>query len=313
MTYKILDVIPDSPEWYVKRQGGCGASDSAAILGLSKWATPLSVYKSKLGVEQEFDETTAWIGHEQEGIIGRWIEKFHPEVGRLLPGFAAQSVEYPWLFATPDALADDQGLLIPVEKKTSMEFARDSWSEGVPLYYQVQVQQQILVMDAPYGWIAVFHGGRDFELFKVMRDDGFLTDHLIPKTQEFWEQHVKALVPPEPSTSAEAVELWGGDPELSIEGGEELYDLWGAYGLMQAEQHELEDKLDGIKLELQKAMQEATALTHNGQVLFTWRPRKGATRFDHEALREDHPELHSEYIRVGEPTRTFIRKKADTK
>jgi len=161
--------------------------------------------------------------------------------------------------------------------------------------------------------LAVFHGGRDFELHKIARDDDFIDNHLVPKTREFWETHVQALVPPEPTTSQEAVDLWPGDPELTIEGGEDLLELWGAYGLMQAEQIEVTESLENVKLELQTAMQEATALTHDGQTLFTWKPRKGATRLDVEALKADHPDIHSAYLKQGAPTRTFLRKKVDDK
>jgi len=313
MSYRILDVVPDTPEWFEKRREGLGASDTAAVLGLSKWATPLSVYNSKMGVEREFDPLRAWVGHEQERTIGNWIEKFHPEVGRLLPGFAAQWTENDWLFATPDAVADDQGILIPVEKKTSHEFNRSEWENGVPFHYAVQCQQQVAVLNAPYGWMAVFHGGFDFELFKVPRDDDFIDNHLVPKTRDFWWHHVKALVAPDPSTSTEAVELWPGDPELSIEGGEDLYDLWAAYGLMQAELIEVTETLERTKLELQKAMQDATVLTYEGKELFTWRPRKGSTRLDADALKKDHPDIHAAYLKTSPPTRTFIRKKVEDK
>lgn len=294
---------------------GIGASEVAAILGLSPWQTPLGVYMAKKGIRNEIPENLAFFGHALESPIAQWIEHKHRgEVGPLSGGFSARSVEWPWLTATPDRTATGgPGVIVPIELKTSSAYSKESWADGVPLYYETQVQTQLAVLGAPFGWLAVLHGGNSPELFRVERDDDFIDNHLIPKTRAFWEEHVLANIPPEPSTSAEAVELWPGDSELSVDGGEALYDLWGAYGLMQAEQIDLSERLDGVKLELQKAMQDATQLTYGDQVLFTWKPRAGAKRLDSSALKEAHPDIVAEFTKQGEPTRTFLRKKATDK
>lgn len=308
--YEILpDFAQDSPEWHAARQEGIGASDVAAILGLSPWQTPLGVYRTKMGVPNEIPEDLAWHGHNMEPIIAKWIEDKCPEVGMLTSvGMSARSTEWQWLTASPDRLVLESHPLIPVELKTSSAFSKESWADGVPLYYAAQVQTQLAVLGAPFGWLAVNHGGPTYGLYRIERDEEFIIEHLVPKTRAFWEEHVLAQVAPEPTTTAEAVELWPGNPDLAIEGDERLYELWGAYGLMQAEQVEISERLDAVKLELQKAMQDATALTYQGRELFTWKPRKGATRFDATAFKKDHPDLAAAYTRPGSPTRTFVRK-----
>jgi len=316
MTFEILpEHVQDSEQWHEARQQGIGASEVAAILGLSPWQTPLGVYMSKKGVRNDIPENLAFFGHALEEPISQWITaKRFAEVGPLSPGLSARSVEWPWLTATPDrTVAGGPGVVIPVELKTSSAYSKESWADGVPLYYATQVQTQLAVLGAPYGWLAVLHGGNTPELFRVERDDDFINNHLIPKTRAFWEEHVLANIPPEPSTSAEAVELWPGDTELSVDGGEALYELWGAYGLMQAEAIDVAGRLDGVKLELQKAMQDATQLTYGDQVLFTWKPRAGAKRLDTSALKTAHPDIVGEFTKQGEPTRTFLRKKATDK
>lgn len=310
MSYEILPTYPqDSPEWHEARTNGIGASDVAAILGLSPWQTPLGVFRTKMGVPNEIPENLAYFGHALEAPIAQWITDKHPEVGRVAEGFAARSTVCPWLTATFDRVTGDGPHVIPIELKTSGAFGRDKWADGVPLYYAAQVQAQAFILDAPYGWLAVLHGGNEPELYRIERDDDFINDHLIPKTQEFWENHVLTQVAPEPATTAEAIELWPGNPEITVEGDERLYELWGAYGQMQAEQIELGQQLDAIKLELQKAMKDAVALTYEGRELFTWRPRDGARRFDDKAFREDFPHEAEKYMKQGNPTRTFLRKK----
>ena len=330
MTFEILpEFEQDSDQWHEARQQGIGASEVSAILGLSPWQTPLGVYMAKKGIRNEIPENLAFFGHALEEPIAQWITQKRPEVGQVQNGFSARSIEWPWLTATPDRvvgslisdprLTDERELMVagmgfaPIEIKTSSAYSKESWADGVPLYYATQVQTQLAVLGAPFGWLAVLHGGNSPELFRVERDDDFIDNHLIPKTRAFWEDHVLADVPPEPSTSAEAVELWPGDTELSVDGGEALHELWGTYGLMQAEQIDLSQRLDGVKLELQKAMQEATQLTYGDQVLFTWKPRAGAKRLDSSALKEAHPDIVAEFTKQGEPTRTFLRKKATDK
>lgn len=310
MTYEILPEYPQgSPEWHEARSHGIGASDVAAILGLSPWQTPLGVWRTKMGVPNDIPEDLAYFGHALEPVIARWIEDKRPEVGKVRGGFSARSTVVPHLTASPDRTArDENGRIVPVELKTSSAFGREKWAGGVPLFYEAQVQAQCFVLDAPFGWLAVLHGGNEPELYRIETDWEFINDHLIPKTREFWEQHVLTKDAPEPTTSSEAVELWPGDPEQVIEGDERLHELWGAYGLMQAESIQIGQDLDGMKLELQKAMQDATALTHQGRELFTWKPRAGSKRFDATTFKKDHPDLAAEYTRQGEPTRVFMRK-----
>lgn len=47
-------------EWLKNRQTGIGGSDVAAILGLSKWKTPLDVYNDKIA-ENPVEESNASI------------------------------------------------------------------------------------------------------------------------------------------------------------------------------------------------------------------------------------------------------------
>jgi putative phage-type endonuclease len=205
MTYTILPELEvDTPEWHEARRSSLGASEVAAVLGLSPWQTPLSVYMAKMGVRNEIPENLAYFGRALEPVIAKWIEDTSDEVSRLHDGFSARAEAWPWLTVSPDRITyDDESLSvhpIPVELKTSSAFGRDKWSEGVPLFYQAQVQAQIAVLDAPYGWLAVLHGGNEPELYRIERDDDFIQNHLIPKTKAFWEDHVLSQVPPEPTS-----------------------------------------------------------------------------------------------------------------
>jgi putative phage-type endonuclease len=309
MNYTVIDPAPDTAHWLRMRKQGLGASDSASVLGLSKWGTPLSVYLDKLSdaIDDSMSDRQDW-GHRLEEPIAQWVRDTKGLDVGASPGLI-RSEEFPWLLATPDRKVIEGDVVVPLEIKSSDAFMKDAWDNGIPLNYQIQIQQQILIMGAPHGYLVVLHGGNTPDFYTVPADREF-HEQLIRLTRNFWENNILAGVAPEPITLDDAALKWTADPAVKVEGGEALYDLWGAYGLMQAEAVALNEKLDAVKLQLQIAMQDAVELTHRGQTLFTWKPRKGVTKFDDKAFATDHPELHAKYMKTGAPTRMFLRKKA---
>lgn len=310
--YTVLPELEhNTPEWHAARRDSIGASEVAAILGLSKWQTPLDVYRAKKGVPNEIDPNLEYFGHALEPVIAGWIARSRPEIEWLEDGFSARSTAWPWLTASPDRIARENphtAEIQPVEIKTSSAFVKGDWADGVPAGYQAQVQTQLAVLGSTYGWLAVLHGGNQPELYRIDRDEEWIQDYLIPETRRFWEEHVLADIPPEPITTAEAVALWPGDPDLVIDGSEDVLELWREYGRQQEAAREAEQTLEQLKLELQKSMRDASVLTFEGKPLFTWKPRKAPQRLDAAALKKERPEVAAAYMREGEPSRTFLRK-----
>lgn len=305
MSYRVLTTESNTPEWLLARKSILGASEVACVLGLSKWSTPLAIYIDKLSdsIDDSMSEWQEW-GHRLEDPIAAWVEDTQGITVLPSPGLL-RSNDYPWLGATPDRVTRNGE---PVELKTSDRFMADDWLDGPPANYVIQVMVQMIVLGVRRGYLAVLHGGNRPE-FHVIEWDQAVVDQIIDITREFWHDNVLAKVAPEPITSSEAVLAYPTAPDIAIEGGEALHELWGAYGLLQAEAKDIDERLEGMKLELQKAMgSDATALTFEGTPLFTWKIRKGTTRLDGKALAAAHPEIVAEFTRTGEPTRTFLRK-----
>lgn len=303
--YRILFETPDTPEWFEKRREGLGASDSAAVLGLSPWSTPLDVYRSKMGVDRDFDPMLSWIGHAQEPVIAKWLKSFHPEIGEITSGFAVQSSEWPWLFATPDQVCWELDYTaIPIELKTSSEFARENWANGVPLYYQVQVQQQIAVLGAPFGWLAVLHGGREFELFKVERDDEFI-EQLVRLTGVWWASHVVAKVQPEPSTLGEIAEVYPSDVGTSVEASEVAFETVEQRSVLLADKKIIEEQLKPLELAIAAYMGAAETLTYQGRPVLTYKSQSGRRSVDLQTLEIDFPEVAQQVIKQGSSYKVF--------
>ncbi|HIF05968.1 MAG TPA: hypothetical protein EYQ64_03175, partial [Gemmatimonadetes bacterium] len=98
-----VEVTPDTPAWEQERRNSVGASEVAAVMGLSAYGvTPLDVYKHKLGVDRHFDPILAWVGHQSEPIMEAWLREFSGLDLNIRPGFMARSVEHPYLHASFD-------------------------------------------------------------------------------------------------------------------------------------------------------------------------------------------------------------------
>ena len=59
-------------EWLEQRRKSIGGSDAAAIVGLSKWASPFSIWAEKTGKTPPKEDNEAMrIGHDLEDYVAR--------------------------------------------------------------------------------------------------------------------------------------------------------------------------------------------------------------------------------------------------
>lgn len=295
MSYTVVDVVPDTDEWLQERRSSVGASEVAAVMGLSQWATPLDVYKSKHGVDRPFDPLIALLGHEAERTLSRWLVELSGLNPDLSPGFMARSVEHPFIHATPDRMWGD----IPVQIKTAHEFTSHKWDEGIPTEYRVQVQTEMLVLGAPRALLVVQIGARDVRAIWEARDDRFINEHLIPTVTEFWG-HVEAHEPPPPSTVAEIAEAYPSEA-IEVELSDEAFDVLERITVLNSDIQAQEAERDALKVALAGYVETADTLFHGGQKVATWKSQKGRAGFDQKRFREDHPELAAEYVTQGAP------------
>lgn len=193
MHYEIVGDSRDRPEWLRMRQKSLGASDTPAVLGLSRYDSPLSIYASKVLVADAADEdqtAQARIGREIEPFVLKMISEDLGCVGWSHEHALLRSLEYPWLSCTMDGK-----LLFPGDWnwcEIKVQGNPDEWRNGVPMEVFPQIQQQMLVTGAEEMYVGLFFVGFAASLgnCKVTRDEDFLQDVLIPETRKFWDDHV---------------------------------------------------------------------------------------------------------------------------
>lgn len=189
---------PDQPAWHDARSGGIGASEIAAVAGLSSWATPLEIYLRKIGEAPPVDDNRAMrVGRRLEPIVlGEFCEDTGEEVAQYPCPLIAHP-DYPFMLATPDADLVS-GRLVEAKTAGSRSFAKWGTAKDpqIPREYLCQIQWQLYVAGRGQGYIACLIGGDDLRIHNVERNDRLIKG-LSDAAEAFWERVVNRQ-PPEP-------------------------------------------------------------------------------------------------------------------
>jgi putative phage-type endonuclease len=193
-------------EWLRRRRHYLGASEVAAVLGLNPWRSALEVYDRKVNLTQPKRNRAMNWGHIVEPFVGRdvaaQVGRTYREDGRLLVSRA-----HPWLSMTLDGWLDRTEDLeevpefqeLPDEVQTEIKSTRyrGEWREKIPPMVDAQVQQQLLIGVGQHSAIGVFFFDErktDWDLVELK--EKFLTEILLPITEEFWHRVINRDPPP---------------------------------------------------------------------------------------------------------------------
>ena len=194
-------------KWLELRTTGIGGSDVGAILGMNKYASPLTVYLSKKNVEGfKGNAATEW-GHILEDPIRK---KAAEELGIEIisvPGMYT-SLDIPYMNANLDGLcyANNQVTIggETVEGLGGFEIKTSSRGEGfsedeIPDSYYCQVQHYMAVTNLSWFILtAFFMNTKRARHYIIKRNDDFIYSRIIPAEKDFWENYVMANNPPAP-------------------------------------------------------------------------------------------------------------------
>lgn len=173
-------------EWLEARTQGVGASEISAILGMSPYATPYTVWADKMGYAPETEPNMAMrMGNKLEPIIR---ELFTEEKGlKVRASGLLQSKQNPYLLYTPDGLVEDGGNF---EAKSTNGWLAHEWEDDqVPDHAELQVQAGMAVTGRKFAWVCGLIDGRDFFVRGKVRNDR-LIKLIHQEVKRFWENYV---------------------------------------------------------------------------------------------------------------------------
>jgi putative phage-type endonuclease len=214
MTYTQLlsatEARPDNPRWHELRRAGVTASEIAAVMGISPWNSPFSLYWQKANGWSEPENPEMAAGRRAEPVIADWYLEVADPLGALKMERAGlyASVERPWQIATPDRLIYSQcdecdgtghcrikrygyqqtacedcigtGMTGPVLAPLECKYVIGSWdgwgpsgSDIIPVHYRAQALWQADVMDVDETQVAAWHGA-ELRVYQIQRDEGDL-------------------------------------------------------------------------------------------------------------------------------------------
>jgi putative phage-type endonuclease len=286
-------------DWLQERKKGVGGSDAAAIAGLNKWKSPVSVYMDKTGQspEEETNSEAAYFGNVLEEVVAR---EFMQRTGKRVRKRNAilRHPEHPFILANVDRLiiGEKTGL----ECKTASEYLKGEWKDDeIPSPYLLQCQHYMAVTGYNAWWIAVLIGGNKFIYKKVNRDEE-LIDHLIGIEKEFWEDHVLKLNPPafdgsDASTNLLQAMYPESEPESETELPNEAGVLLGALEEMKAEKDDLSTRIKEYENQLKNMLGDFEK-GYAGHHIVTWKSHVRRT-IDSKRLKAEKPEVYEQYTK----------------
>ena len=200
-------------EWLAARQiQGIGASEAAAIVGLSPWMSKNELWYIKTGKKIAKDlsgNAAVEQGIRMEGAIRTVFAARHPEFQVEHHAYdILYQTERPWLFATLDgeiteSFADSSVKKYPLEIKTSTPRGKadwDKWSDGkIPDNYYIQILHQMLATGWEKAYLTAFLYGKEdiiIREYDFLRKDceADLDWHLKEET-EFYKSVVSGQKP----------------------------------------------------------------------------------------------------------------------
>lgn len=167
------EIRTDRDRWLAARATGIGASEIAAVLGISPYDSPFSLYwRKKLTTTVEMTEAMEW-GLRHEATIAEKFREQHPEFIAVTGGFYRHPT-HRWMLATPDLVLEnvEPGRDELAQIKTTHSW--DGWgtpgTDQIPAHYAAQVQQEMTVYGARRCWIPVLCAGNSYREYVVEWD-----------------------------------------------------------------------------------------------------------------------------------------------
>lgn len=275
-----------------------GASKIAAILGYSPYETPLSAWRSLMGIESsnpesELSKYRKRMGQLMEDAV---IAYFEEQTGKTVAIRQPDTQKRVGIFhATPDGITSSGEL---VEAKTSSDAP---WRE-VPYHYYVQVQVQMYVHGAEVTYLPAVCS-MYYQCFTVPfnKDDA---EMFIERAQWFYDTYIKTGIEPPPSYER----MLRKRTELdTLPADDTIRNLVARYNEVRQTISLLEKKLTEIRDEIRAHIKPMTrAVDTDGRLLVTRSSYLVSGKVDVNALQLYYPDVYREVVQAPREVERLI-------
>ena len=261
-------IRPESHEaWLKARENGIGASEVGALLGLSPFDTPFSLFLKKTKqLPPEPENEAMRLGHLLEPVVAQLWEEATGE--KVIKASAADIIyvhpEHDFMRVTPDRIVRGRKKLLEI-KTTALDI-----DEGeLPPHWVAQCMYQMYVTgihDCDLAWLV---RGRYFGYANIAYDPEF-AEFIAARVKEFWTENVLGMKEPDLIT-VDDFAMKGSDPGTTIDADEEALAHILSIVELNTDISEKEAIRDSHKTAVKLYMGEAESLTFSGKAIATWK------------------------------------------
>lgn len=283
-------------DWLALRKRGLGGSDMGAVLGVSEWATPVSVWLDKTGRRDDTPANDAmWLGTLlEDGIARRYADENNVAIQKhnymLLDGEHHLVGNIDRLVAPAGRRASHQGEIRTDKGLECKSTSAAPW-DSPPLAYQSQVATYMALAPAiaRFDIAAAFIGqAKGFCVYPQERDEDVIA-HIRDAAKEFWERYVLADTPPPCTSEDDARAVWarhnpGKSVVASVDVEQAVAQLIMAKEAAAAAQAEA-SRLQAAVMDAMGDAEELRSIV--GKKLVTWKNNKDVVKVDWEAVAKD--------------------------
>ena len=184
-------ILQDTPEWHEMRKNRIGASDTAAILGVSPWTSAHMLWEEKLGLRPPKQMNFAMSEGKRKEVDGR--KKFEQIIGKSVNPDVLIHPVHDYIMASLDGISEDRQLICEI-KHPGKKDHEEALSGRIPEKYYPQVQMQMECSRLSINhYFSVY--GDDACIVVCERNRAFI-DKMMPLLHEFYKCMI-TFKPPE--------------------------------------------------------------------------------------------------------------------
>ena len=286
-------------EWLELRRHGIGGSDAAAIVGLSKWASPYTVWADKTGRLPDKPDTEAMRqGRDLEEYVA---QRFSEATGKRVKRCNAilYNPAYPHSHADVDRMIVGENAGLECKTTSTLDVKQFRGVEFPEKYY-AQCVHYMAITGADRWYLAVLVLGKEFHVYTLERDEAEIRALMDAETA-FWEQYVETDTPPaadgaESTTDAIRTIYSDSSQSICILFGRET--LLEEYMALKSQSKALDARIAEIQNTIMEDMQDAER-GECGAYTVIWKAQERET-FQRKEFEKAHPEINlAEYCRVS--------------
>jgi putative phage-type endonuclease len=294
-----------SEAWLELRRQGLGASDMAAVMGVSPYKTPYQLWAEKTGMtpEQKVGDA-ARRGVILEDAVGQYYEQERGVKLRKSNGIVRLK-KHPRIMASLDRtiVGETKGI---VEIKTSASPRWSMWP--VPPEVMIQVHVQMGIVGAEWCDVVALLGGLVFKIERVEFDAQLWAE--IQRSAMLFLEAIDTKTPPQlEALDAQAYAI--ATPQESdefVEANSSLENVYRQLREVNAELHFLEEKKGSLEIILKEAIGNKAGLAGAGWTVY-WKQARPSQVTDWKMVAQAAgalPSVITSYTDIKPGSRRFI-------